>query len=268
MKKQAMAVLFASLVLGLAACGSVGDGAKKADSATEQTKGEDTGDGAELSSSTDKGDSDKTKGLVSDQNASDPDAAGKDGDSKEPEEVDARTADSTVIGDVDEQAADSAGNGVTGEQAADSDPAEAPDDGSAGSGGTADSETEGGEAVTEVQGRIGQEGDDSAVGISEELPTDPKSITVTSAEDGVSLLKAIYGTSDDESGNPYTFQYLDTFTLDEGEFYGYQWSWKVDEDHFSKISDVLVKTDGSAVYQGVYNGQEWEEVYYEDNQLR
>lgn len=88
--------------------------------------------------------------------------------------------------------------------------------------------------------------------------SNPADITVNSEEDGQKLLMAILGTEDDETGYTYSFGYIDTFTIDGVEYYGYTWSWLVDGDHLSRLTDILVRTDGSAVYQGEYDGENWE----------
>ncbi len=78
-------------------------------------------------------------------------------------------------------------------------------------------------------------------------------ITVASEEDGVLLLKALFGTEDAETGYPYIFIYLNTVTVDDADYYAYTWSWNVDNDHYSRLTDVFVATDGSSVYQGDYD---------------
>lgn len=88
--------------------------------------------------------------------------------------------------------------------------------------------------------------------------SNPADIEVNSEEDGQKLLMAILGTEDDETGYTYSFGYIDTFTIDGVEYYGYTWSWLVDGDHMSRLTDILVQTDGSAVYQGEYDGENWE----------
>lgn len=93
---------------------------------------------------------------------------------------------------------------------------------------------------------------------SSDAPVNVEDITVASPDDGELLLKALFGTEDDETGFSYSFGYIDTFEIDGVEYYGYVWSWLVDNNHFSRISDILVQTDGSTVYQGEFDGEKWE----------
>lgn len=86
---------------------------------------------------------------------------------------------------------------------------------------------------------------------TDEIPA-IEDITVESEDDGVLLLKAYFGTEDDETGNAYVFIYLNTVTIDGTDYYAYTWSWSVD-DHYSRLTDVFVSLDGSAIYQGDYD---------------
>lgn len=90
---------------------------------------------------------------------------------------------------------------------------------------------------------------------------DPADMQVISEEDAEKLLTDLLGTEDKETGNTYSFGYIDTFTIDGAEYYGYVWSWLVDGDHSSRLTDLLVKTDGSAVYEGEYDGENWTTDY-------
>lgn len=90
-------------------------------------------------------------------------------------------------------------------------------------------------------------------------------VTVNSPEDAELLLKSKFGTEDAETGYPYSFGYIDTFTIEGGEYYGFVWSWLVDNDHMSRLTEVFVKTDGSAIYEGAYDGENCE--FYTDNML-
>ncbi|MCC8168578.1 MAG: hypothetical protein LIO37_04475 [Clostridiales bacterium] len=99
---------------------------------------------------------------------------------------------------------------------------------------------------------------------AEEVIPDISEITVESEDDGITLLKSFFGTEDDETGNQYVFIYLSTVTIDDVEYYAYTWSWAVD-DHYSRLTDVFVSLDGSAIYEGDYDAQEC--VFYTDNML-
>lgn len=120
------------------------------------------------------------------------------------------------------------------------------------------------DAASEEQtlGTEGQEAfgaaDTSADSDPDEQTRDAADIKVNNPEDAVKLLEAVFGTEDAETGYPYSFGYIDTFTVDGIEYYGFVWSWLVESDHLSRLTDVLVQTDGSAIYQGNYDGQDWE----------
>lgn len=103
-----------------------------------------------------------------------------------------------------------------------------------------------------------EEADDSEQDSEEEKTLDISDIKVNNADDAVKLLEAIFGTEDAETGYAYSFGYIDNFTIDGTEYYGFQWSWLVDGDHLSRLTDIFVQTDGSAVYQGNYDGGSWE----------
>lgn len=114
----------------------------------------------------------------------------------------------------------------------------------------------------QTPGTEGQEvsgaADTGAVSDPDEQTRDAADIKVNSSEDAVKLLEAVFGTEDAETGYPYSFGYIDKFTVDGIEYYGFVWSWLVESDHLSRLTDVLVQTDGSAIYQGNYDGQDWE----------
>lgn len=128
----------------------------------------------------------------------------------------------------------------------------------------------------QVQEGSGDAADDGEAGLtagnevteqaSEEEKMLLSSITVNNSEDAVKLLQALFGTEDAETGYAYLFGYIGDFTIDGTDYYGFQWSWLVDGDHLSRLTDLLVKTDGSAVYQGSFEGgEDWEII--SDNML-
>lgn len=98
----------------------------------------------------------------------------------------------------------------------------------------------------------------------DEIP-DISEITVSSPEDAELLLKARFGTKDDETDFSYSFGYIGVLTVDGVEYYAFIWSWLVDNDHLSRLTEVFVQTDGSAIYEGEYNGETCE--FYTGNML-
>lgn len=85
------------------------------------------------------------------------------------------------------------------------------------------------------------------------------------SEEAEKLLFQTLGEKDEETGNTYSFGYVDTFMVDGTEYYMFVWSWLV-EDHSSRLADLFVAVDGSAIYEGLYNG-ETAEVFKEKNYL-
>lgn len=73
-------------------------------------------------------------------------------------------------------------------------------------------------------------------------------------EQAEALLTENLGTEDAATGNTYSFGYADTVTVDGDAYYVYIWSWLVDNNHFSRIADLFVRVDGSAIYEGQYGG--------------
>lgn len=86
------------------------------------------------------------------------------------------------------------------------------------------------------------------------------------SEEAEKLLFQTLGEKDEETGNTYSFGYVDTFTVDGTEYHMFVWSWLV-EDHSSRLADLFVAVDGSAIYEGLYNG-ETAEVFKEKNYLK
>lgn len=85
----------------------------------------------------------------------------------------------------------------------------------------------------------------------------PSAITVNNSDDAEKLLESVLGTEDSETGYTYSFGYVDKVEVEGEAYYGFVWSWLVD-DHLSKLSELLVKADGSAVYAAVCDGDTWE----------
>lgn len=90
-------------------------------------------------------------------------------------------------------------------------------------------------------------------------------ITAISPEDATAMLMVTLGERDEETGNEYSYGYIENVQIDGVTYLVFDWRWLVD-DHTSKITDLFVTADGSKIYEGLYNGPENSEVYL-DNPL-
>lgn len=84
-------------------------------------------------------------------------------------------------------------------------------------------------------------------------------------EEAQELIEKAFGAVDEATGNTYSFGHVDTMTVDGEEYHVFMWSWLVD-DHMSRLSELFVKTDGSAIYQGEFIGDNVT-VYTDTNYL-
>ena len=107
----------------------------------------------------------------------------------------------------------------------------------------------------------------------ETAPTESKasdkkkdSEAVISEEEAAKLLEDTFGTKDEQTGNTFSFGYVDTVTVDAADYHVFVWSWLVDNDHLSRLGVLFVCTDGKAIYEGNYNG-ETSELFAEKNFL-
>lgn len=87
-------------------------------------------------------------------------------------------------------------------------------------------------------------------------------ITVEEAEQ---LIITALGTEDSETGNKYGFIHSNTMTVDSVEYHVFTWNWYVDGT-MSHLTDLFVATDGSAIYEGMFAGDD-ATVYTEMNYL-
>ena len=107
---------------------------------------------------------------------------------------------------------------------------------------------------------------------SEEASELEEATTETAAEatqitpdQAMELLAKTLGEKDDQTGNQYTFNYVSTMTVDGSEYHVFMWGWYVD-GHISKLTDMFVKVDGTAIYEGLYSEANTM-VYNEKNYL-
>lgn len=81
------------------------------------------------------------------------------------------------------------------------------------------------------------------------------------------LIAKTLGTSDKETGNEYSFGYICTIKQKGVKYYVFQWRWLVDNNHTSRIGELFVTVDGSAVFAGEYKGSTCK-IYTDDNYLK
>lgn len=86
---------------------------------------------------------------------------------------------------------------------------------------------------------------------SNESGTDARELTPEEVEN---LLLEKIGTEDVETGNTYSFGYVQESEIDGTAYYIFMWSWLVD-DHMSRITELAVKTDGSEAYEAMLDGE-------------
>lgn len=88
--------------------------------------------------------------------------------------------------------------------------------------------------------------------VQEEPETQESGATLT-PEDAEQLLVSVLGTQDEQTGYTYSFGYIETMSIDGAEYHAFVWSWLV-EDHNSRLGELFVAVDGSAIYEGEYLG--------------
>lgn len=97
-------------------------------------------------------------------------------------------------------------------------------------------------------------------GVTTETAQSAGAITPEEAE---ALLVKVFGTEDVETGNVYSFGYVNTMMVNGVEYHLFTWGWLID-NHVSKLTDLLVATDGSAIHEGLVVGDDVT-VYTETN---
>jgi len=99
---------------------------------------------------------------------------------------------------------------------------------------------------------------------TEEVTTETaQSAGAITPEEAEALLVKVFGTEDAETGNVYSFGYVNTMTVNGVEYHAFTWGWLID-NHVSKLTDLLVATDGSAIHEGLVVGDDVT-VYTETN---
>lgn len=67
------------------------------------------------------------------------------------------------------------------------------------------------------------------------------------------LLTHILGMQDEETGDMYSYTYMDVCTFNDMEYYVFHWGRMVD-NHMTTISQLFVSTDYTKIYSGIYTG--------------
>lgn len=96
------------------------------------------------------------------------------------------------------------------------------------------------------------------------VPSTQEGATLT-PEDAQAMIVSIFGTKDESTGNDYSYSYVNTMTVNGVEYHVFMWGWIVD-DHLSKLTDLFVATDGSAIHEGIFVG-DGATVYTDTNYL-
>lgn len=101
---------------------------------------------------------------------------------------------------------------------------------------------------------------------TEETTETVESAGAITPEEALELIEKSFDTEDEETGNTYAFTHVNTMTVNGEEYHVFMWSWLVD-GHSSYLGDLFVKTDGSAIYQGIFVG-DGATVYTDTNYLK
>lgn len=67
------------------------------------------------------------------------------------------------------------------------------------------------------------------------------------------LLTDVFGIQDEETGDLFSYTYMDVCTFDEVDYYVFHWS-RLVEGHMTTISQLFVSTDYTKIYSGIYTG--------------
>lgn len=81
-------------------------------------------------------------------------------------------------------------------------------------------------------------------------------VTAISPEDATAMLQVTLGEKDKDTGNEYSYGYIENVQVDGVTYLAFDWRWMVDGDHMSRLGNLFVTADGSKIYSGVYNGPE------------
>ena len=87
--------------------------------------------------------------------------------------------------------------------------------------------------------------------VSTEIALEDQTGGALTPDEALKLIEKTLGTKDEEMGYTYTFGHINTMTVDGSEYHVFMWGWIVD-DHMSRLTDLFVKTDGSAIYEGTF----------------
>lgn len=88
-----------------------------------------------------------------------------------------------------------------------------------------------------------------------------QSVKAISPEDAQAMLMMELGEKDEETGNEFSYGYIENVQVDGVTYLVFDWRWLVDGNHMSKLADLFVTADGSKIYEGTYMGPEDCTVY-------
>lgn len=95
--------------------------------------------------------------------------------------------------------------------------------------------------------------------------TSGSGVMAISPEDATAMLMVTLGERDEETGNEYSYGYIENVQIDGVTYLVFDWRWLVD-DHTSRLGNLFVTADGSKIYEGIYSGPENSQVFL-DNPL-
>ena len=87
--------------------------------------------------------------------------------------------------------------------------------------------------------------------VSTEIALEDQTGGTLTPDQALELIEKTLGTKDEETGYTYSFGHINTMTVNGSEYHVFMWGWIVD-DHMSRLTDLFVKTDGSAIYEGTF----------------
>lgn len=125
------------------------------------------------------------------------------------------------------------------------------------------------EEVTEATTEATTEKETEKTTESTEMPTTEaatesqtsQGVKAISPEDAQAMLMMELGEKDEETGNEFSYGYIENVQVDGVTYLVFDWRWLVDGNHMSKLADIFVTADGSKIYEGIYMGPEDCTVY-------
>lgn len=123
---------------------------------------------------------------------------------------------------------------------------------------TTDSTTEA--EQTDATTEVTQETTEEVTTEATEEATTSDEVSAISADEATSMLMAVLGEQDPDTGNAYMYEYIENVQIEGVTYLAFEW--KMDDgEQSTAISDLFVTADGKNVYQGTYSGPDSSDVY-------